>query len=1027
MKKILLLTGLVLGISTAWGQYCLPTYNTACTSGDFINDMTFNTISNLGTGCTSPNVNNYQDYTALSTNVIQNTSYTITVAPGPSWGQYFVAYIDFNNDSDFDDPGEFFDIGYASGGTTISNTILIPNGIPGGSVRMRVLCKYGTGAVLAGQACNNFSYGETEDYTLNISTPLTDDAGISAFVTPSLPTCSFTDSIRVTITNYGTDTLFSANIDWAINAAPMTTVNWTGALPPLTSDTVNLGLFPLANGDALNAMTTMPNGFVENPTGAWNDFSSIASLQTGLNGIYTIGGVAPDYATFAAAISDINTFGLCGGVIFDVRDGIYNEQIDLTAIASDATNNITFRSENGDASLVTVSYSPVGAADNFVVNLNNTDYITFEDLTLENTGASYGRVLTINGGADDNHFEDCHLHAITSTSTSTNYAILYSNNGKDNGNVFMNNTFEGGSYGAYYYGNGTAPADLESGTVFEGNIFLDNYYYGARFERQDAPVFVGNSFIGESTYTGSRFAMYVNYCDNGFTATDNLIVGSATTGWRYGMYILNSDATTGNHASVANNMVQVGQIGNTSTFYGIYTSNCGYIDFQHNSCYTNDGGTSSRAFYGTGGGGNTLANNIFVNNTPGYAIYLASNYTVVSSDNNLYHSPNGNVGYFGSNQATLTDFQTASGYDANSIDINPMFHSDYDLHVCNDTIKGLGIPLAIASDIDGHPRNASTPDMGADEFSAQNTQFLGADVDFCAGDSVLLWAGSPTDAITWSTGDTTTMIWVSAAGTYDVTIVGACGTAYDTVVVSASADVYTNYIVADTMAFCSGESVQLSSSMTADTYLWTGGSTSDSLTVTVGGTYTLNITDACGTGSESIIINEYSTPTASFTSISSFVTTQFTNTTPMSGTMTYAWDFGDSNSSTDSDPIHIYSAAGTYWVELTVTNECGTHVYGDSITTSTVGLEEISNFGTVTVYPNPSNGFYNIDFNLTAAQDVNLVVVNVLGEVVLTKHIGMTSGVHSDVIDITKNAPGVYFVKLLSNNEEVLTKLLIKK
>ena len=35
------------------------------------------------------------------------------------------------------------------------------------------------------------------------------------------------------------------------------------------------------------------------------------------------------------------------------------------------------------------------------------------------------------------------------------------------------------------------------------------------------------------------------------------------------------------------------------------------------------------------------------------------------------------------------------------------------------------------------------------------------------------------------------------------------------------------------------------------------------------------------------------------------------------------WNFGDGNTSTDSDPIHTYAAEDDYTVTLTATNECG--------------------------------------------------------------------------------------------------------
>jgi len=47
----------------------------------------------------------------------------------------------------------------------------------------------------------------------------------------------------------------------------------------------------------------------------------------------------------------------------------------------------------------------------------------------------------------------------------------------------------------------------------------------------------------------------------------------------------------------------------------------------------------------------------------------------------------------------------------------------------------------------------------------------------------------------------------------------------------------------------------------------------------------------------------------------------FTNTSTVDGT--YSWKFGDSNTSTDKNPVHTYATKGEYTVELTVTDENG--------------------------------------------------------------------------------------------------------
>ena len=66
-------------------------------------------------------------------------------------------------------------------------------------------------------------------------------------------------------------------------------------------------------------------------------------------------------------------------------------------------------------------------------------------------------------------------------------------------------------------------------------------------------------------------------------------------------------------------------------------------------------------------------------------------------------------------------------------------------------------------------------------------------------------------------------------------------------------------------------------------------------------------------------------PVASFTSTTSDLMADFTDTsTDSDGTIvSWAWDFGDGNTSTDQNPSNTYAAAGTYSVSLTVTDDDG--------------------------------------------------------------------------------------------------------
>jgi hypothetical protein len=133
-------------------------------------------------------------------------------------------------------------------------------------------------------------------------------------------------------------------------------------------------------------------------------------------------------------------------------------------------------------------------------------------------------------------------------------------------------------------------------------------------------------------------------------------------------------------------------------------------------------------------------NNIVINNNTGagtYAFYSQTNsiWTTVPAviNRNNYYAPNGLIGYYnGANQATLANWQVATGQDANSFNVAPNFVSANDLHITSAPTPlesagaGVGVTL-VTNDIDNQLRpgpvgsvngGASNPDIGADEFDA---------------------------------------------------------------------------------------------------------------------------------------------------------------------------------------------------------------------------------------------------------------------------------------------------------------------
>lgn len=141
--------------------YCSSQGNSA--ADERIGKVVFGTINNTSTGTTG-----YENYTAISTNAARGTAYTITITP--SWtstiyNEGYGVFIDYNQDGDFSDSGETVWTKTASKTTPVTGTITIPATAALGTTRLRISMKYNG----VPTSCEGFSYGQVEDYSINIT------------------------------------------------------------------------------------------------------------------------------------------------------------------------------------------------------------------------------------------------------------------------------------------------------------------------------------------------------------------------------------------------------------------------------------------------------------------------------------------------------------------------------------------------------------------------------------------------------------------------------------------------------------------------------------------------------------------------------------------------------------------------------------------------------------------------------------------------------------------------------------------
>ena len=130
---------------------------------------------------------------------------------------------------------------------------------------------------------------------------------------------------------------------------------------------------------------------------------------------------------------------------------------------------------------------------------------------------------------------------------------------------------------------------------------------------------------------------------------------------------------------------------------------------------------------------------------------------------------------------------------------------------------------------------------------------LGPDVTLCPGEEVILHAGSPSANHLWNDMSTADTLLVNSAGTYYVEISNACSTYSDTIIVSVNGNP-PQVDLPDNLILCQGQSLLLDAVVTGVSYAWSDMSSQHQLSVSVPGTYSVTVTNTCGSDADTVVV-----------------------------------------------------------------------------------------------------------------------------------------------------------------------------
>ena len=488
-----------------------------------------------------------------------------------------------------------------------------------------------------------------------------------------------------------------------------------------------------------------------------DEFAGLIPTGAVTTGAYSVGtnGFFPSVQTI---FDRLETDGVAGAVTLELIDELYTAPTDSFGFKLDGpvpgagpNSRVTIKpAENKNVTIKGNGFA--------VLSCINTSNITFDGVSLtgpttltihasENYQYQWNNGLLFLDNSDHNIIRNIIFKDEDILRTSVGLGVYTQSNtpATPDSNHIFNNFIKQAGIGIYvssYYSTDRATGNIISGNII-GSETDSLINWGIQIEKNH------NTNIENNVVQNIRGSSYVfdpafginSYWGSGCIIRNNIIHNIYTdyTGGSTGILLSGGGGHEGYDNLIYNNMIfdiNSSSMGWDSRVAGIQMWYQNNPKIYYNSVYLSGTGANkygSAALYAAIAGSVTnidAKNNIFINIRDEYT-YCASaihldDLTVInltSDYNDLYFNPtnqyNSLVRVFNNNYLTLAEWQ-ATGKDLHSYVEMPHFISSTDLHI-DETIatylESRGTPLTeVLIDFDGDARNATTPDIGADEF-----------------------------------------------------------------------------------------------------------------------------------------------------------------------------------------------------------------------------------------------------------------------------------------------------------------------
>lgn len=403
-------------------------------------------------------------------------------------------------------------------------------------------------------------------------------------------------------------------------------------------------------------------------------------------GTYTIGTcTGSDYATITTALDTLHNAGVAGPVVFELCEQTFAEQLDFGHVeGTDFNNTITFKTVPGATDMAMITHTPTNAS-NYVITLSNANNIIFDSIYFyaNYTSGSGNNIFANVAKVESSNyvtFHNCTLRSKMTTASSTNANVLLL--GDNNHYITVNNcVLDSG----YYSVRSVANNSSDNISIINSDI-LHFWFQGVYLRNTDTVVVTGDSIASGVTVAGKPLTgIYLAGSKHASIQRNYIHLIDSRTGGKRGIALFNCRGTNIDRVTVYNNMISlygtaVASLASSAIWIDSLSK---HVSVYYNTCnlYAGVNQNATRTFSCQNSSYVHALNNIFKNESKGFAYYVAIDTCMSSSNYNVYwsnadtHATTGVIkfAWWGVNCNNLDSLKLINHTDNNSYQSFPYF------------------------------------------------------------------------------------------------------------------------------------------------------------------------------------------------------------------------------------------------------------------------------------------------------------------------------------------------------------------